>query len=295
MFAPAWEWTTRPETRFLTASYVDKLATDFSVWSRDLIRSAWFQARWGHLFEMKSDADLKTRYFNDQGGSRIATSVGGAATGSGGDIILVDDPHNTEEVENDLARTKVLDWHDGTLATRFNDPETGVEILIMQRVHERDLTGHVLDLDPGEWTLLCLPEEYERKHPHRYPKKVKLPSGRVLNGDPRTDEGELLHPDRIGPARTQSGSAGSGVPVGGQLQQRPTAHEGSILKRDVLAVVRPGPPGGRPASTCSRTSRLSCPRGTRASRTRPPATTWPVGRGACSAATASSSASRWSG
>ena len=232
IFAPAWEWTTRPETRFLTASYVDKLATDFSVGSRDLIRSGWYQARWPEAFEMKSDADLKTRYFNDQGGSRIATSVGGSATGSGGDIIIIDDPHNTEEVESDTARDSVIEWHDGVIATRFNDPETGVEILIMQRVHERDLTGHVLDLDPGEWTLLCLPEEYERKHPFVYPATVTLPSGKLLRGDPRTDEGELMHPDRIGPASHAERVRRLGqYRAAGQLQQRPAAHEGSILKR----------------------------------------------------------------
>lgn len=232
VFAPAWEWTRKPETRFLTASYVDKLATDFSVGSRDLIRSSWFQLRWGHLFQMKSDADLKTRYFNDAGGSRIATSVGGSATGSGGDIIIIDDPHNTEEVESDVARQGVIEWHDGTIATRFNDPETGVEILIMQRVHEKDLTGHVLDLDPGEWTLLCLPEEYEVKHPHVYPARVTLPSGRELRGDPRTEDGALLHPERIGPlAHAERKRRLGQYRSAGQLQQRPSAHEGAILKR----------------------------------------------------------------
>lgn len=240
VFAPAWEWTRKPDTRFLTASYVDKLATDFSVGSRDLIRSTWFQVRWGHLFQMKSDADLKTRYFNDAGGSRIATSVGGSATGSGGDIIIIDDPHNTEEVESDNARQGVIEWHDGTIATRFNDPETGVEILIMQRVHERDLTGHVLDLDPGEWTLLCLPEEYERKHPHVYPARVTLPSGRELRGDPRRDEGELLHPARIGPlAHAERKRRLGQYRSAGQLQQRPSAHEGSILKRTYWSYFAP--------------------------------------------------------
>lgn len=231
VFAPAWEWTRRPETRFLTASYVDKLATDFSVGSRDLIRSGWFQARWPDV-QMKSDADLKTRYFNDAGGHRIATSVGGSATGSGGDIIILDDPHNTEEVESDTARHSVIEWHDGTIATRFNDPENGIEILIMQRVHERDLTGHVLDLDPGEWTLLCLPEQYEPKHPHVYPAEVTLPSGRVVRGDPRTEAGELLHPERIGPkAHAERSRRLGSYRAAGQLQQRPSAHEGSILKR----------------------------------------------------------------
>ena len=232
VMAPAWEWTRKPETRFLTCSYVDKLATDFSVASRDLIRSGWYQARWSDRFQMKSDADLKTRYFNDQGGHRIATSVGGSATGSGGDIIIIDDPHNTEEVESELARLTVIDWHDGTIATRFNDPEAGIEILIMQRVHERDLTGHVLDLDPGEWTLLCLPEEYEPRHPFVYPERVVLPSGRVVRGDRRSDPGELLHPERIGPgAHAERLRRLGSYRAAGQLQQRPAAHEGAILKR----------------------------------------------------------------
>ena len=233
VMAPVWEWTRRPETRFLTASYVEKLATDFSVKSRDLLRSVWFQARWGERFRMKSDADLKQRYFNDQGGHRIATSVGGSATGSGGDIIILDDPHNTEEVESEVARSSVIEWHDGTISTRFDDPERGVEILIMQRVHERDLTGHVLDLDPGEWTLLCLPEQYEMKHPHVYPPVVSLPSGRELRGDPRSAEGELLHPARIGIAAHQERRRRLGeYRAAGQLQQRPSAHEGAILKRN---------------------------------------------------------------
>ena len=232
VMAPAWEWTRRPETRFLTASYVDKLATDFSVASRDLIRSGWYQARFGDRFQMKSDADLKTRYFNDQGGHRIATSVGGSATGSGGDIIIVDDPHNTEDVESEIARDAVIDWHDGTLSTRFNDPEAGVEILIMQRVHERDLTGHVLDLDPGEWTLLCLPEEYEPNHPFVYPPAVSLADGRVLRGDQRSEPGTLLHPERIGPgAHAERLRRLGSYRAAGQLQQRPAAHEGAILKR----------------------------------------------------------------
>ena len=232
VFAPVWRWTSRPDVRFLTASYVDSLATGFSVKSRDLIRSRWFQARWPDAFQLKSDANLKTHYANDQGGQRYATSVGGAATGEGADVLIIDDPHNTEESESALARAKVLNWHDGTLATRFNDPETGVEVLIMQRVHEQDLTGHVLELDPGEWTLLCLPEEYESRHPFVYPERVFLESGRELVGDPRTEDGELLAPARIGPAAHAERLRRLGsYRAAGQLQQRPSAAEGAILKR----------------------------------------------------------------
>lgn len=232
VFAPVWRWTSRPDVRFLTASYVDSLATGFSVKSRDLIRSRWFQARWGDAFSLKTDANLKTHYVNDMGGQRYATSVGGGATGEGADVLIIDDPHNTEESESAVARGKVLNWHDGTLATRFNDPETGVEILIMQRVHEQDLTGHVLELDPGEWTLLCLPEEYEPSHPFVYPEKVFLESGRELRGDPRQEKGELLAPARIGPAAHAERLRRLGsYRAAGQLQQRPSAAEGAILKR----------------------------------------------------------------
>lgn len=233
VFAPAWEWTRKPSVRFLTSSYGMDLATEFSVKSRDLIRSPWYQARWGSVFQLKSDQNLKTRYENDQGGKRLATSVGGAGTGEGGDILMIDDPHNAQEILSDVKRQDALEWHDGTMATRFNQPETGIEIVIMQRLHERDLMGHVIDLDDaGAWTLLCLPEEYEAKHPMVTPKTVVLPSGRELMGDQREMEGELLFPDRIGPASHAERKQRLGAyRAAGQLQQRPTAAEGAILKR----------------------------------------------------------------
>lgn len=232
VFAPVWQWTNEPGTKFLSASYVDSLATGFSVKSRDLIRSRWFQARFGDRFQLKSDVNLKTRYENDQGGQRYATSVGGSATGEGADIMLLDDPHNTEEAESATARQTVLDWHDGVMATRFNDPEASIEVLVMQRIHEGDLTGHVLELDPGEWTLLCLPEEYEPAHPFVYPAEVFTEGGRRLTGDPRTEEGELLAPGRIGPVSHAERVRRLGsYRAAGQLQQRPSAAEGAILKR----------------------------------------------------------------
>lgn len=225
VLAPAWRWTRAPHERFLTASYGADLATRDAVKSRRLIASAWYQARWGHVFQLTSDQNMKTRYENDRTGYRIATSVGGTATGEGGDIILIDDPHKADEVESDVQRQAVLDWHDGTISTRFNDPNTGVEILVMQRLHERDLTGHLLE--KGGWEHLCLPMEYEPTHPFVWP------------DDPRSDLGELLwdgshegSDSRFGREAVDHLKADLGsYRAAGQLQQRPAPLEGGILKR----------------------------------------------------------------
>jgi len=233
VFAPAWHWLRDPGTQFLTASYGSDLSTGFAVQSRDLIRSKWYQDRWADRFQLKSDANLKTRYANNCGGQRLATSVGGVGTGEGGDILIIDDPHNADEILSDVKRQAAIEWHDGTISTRFNQPETGVEIIIMQRLHERDVMGHVLDLDGrDEWTILCLPEEYEPAHPYVTPRRVQLDSGRSLLGDVRSVPGELLFPERIGPdAHAQRKRRLGSYRAAGQLQQRPTAAEGAILKR----------------------------------------------------------------
>ena len=240
VFGPAWQWTHTPEERFLTASYGEKLATRDAVKTRRLIQSAWYRARWGDVFSLTGDQNQKTRYENDRTGYRIATSVGGTGTGERASIIQLDDPHNAEEILSDTVRKAVLEWHDGTISTRFNDPASGIEILIMQRLHEADLAGHVLE--QGDWTHLCLPAEYEPRLLVRLPggetvnatcpPERRLPSGRTLAGDPRTEPGELLHPEHNPPGehertRTVMGS----YKAAGQLQQRPAPSEGGILKR----------------------------------------------------------------
>jgi hypothetical protein len=183
---------------------------------------------------LTGDQNAKTRFENTRAGYRLATSVGGTATGEGGDIIVIDDPHKADEAESDTVREGVIEWHDGTMSSRFNDPKTGAEVLIMQRLHESDLTGHVLaqDAGVGEWVHLCLPAEYEPKHPFVWP------------DDPRSEPGELLWPERVGQReldrlKRQMGSYKSA----GQLQQRPAPEEGGILKR---AWWRYFPPGWGP-------------------------------------------------
>ena len=214
---PAWEWTRDPWLRYITASYDQDLATDFAVKTRDLIRSEWYQARWPEV-KLKRDQDLKKSYANTAGGARYATSPGGGGTGRHAHRILIDDPLNAKEVTSDAALEAVAEWHDGTITTRFADPKTGVEVIIQQRLDERDLAGHVLSL--SDWEVLCLPEEYEPDHPYAW------------TGDPRVEAGELLMPERVGPEEHATRVLALGAHrAAGQLQQRPSAREGAILKR----------------------------------------------------------------
>ena len=187
---PAWTWTLEPSKKFLFASYALSLSIRDSVKCRRLIESPWYKSYFGEMFELTSDQNQKQRFENDKTGIRLATSVDGALTGEGGDIILVDDPHNVREAESGTVREGVLDWWNQAMQTRLNDPKNGAFVIIMQRVHENDLTGHILANEYDEWEHLCLPARYEPNHPT----PVKSSLGFV---DPRKEEGELLWAERI--------------------------------------------------------------------------------------------------
>ena len=222
VFYPAWCWITAPGMRFLYASYSQDLATEHSLGARRVIESDWYQSRWGDRFRLAGDANLKTRFENDRRGARIATSVGGVVTGRGGDRIIVDDPHNVREAESEAVRAATVIWWDQAMSTRFNDPRTGARVVVMQRVHSLDLAGHVLE--QGGYVHLNLPMEYE-------------PEAVVYSGfgtpDPRTEPGQLLAPERMGP--DEIADLKSRMPARaytGQYQQRPAPAEGGTFKRE---------------------------------------------------------------
>ena len=159
VFWPAWEWINFPHRRWLFASYAQSLATRDSLRCRRLIESPWYQKNFANCFALRGDQNTKERFENDRGGHRIATSSGGSATGEGGDRVVVDDPHNVIDRESDAQRKRTLIWWDETMSTRLNDPKTGAKVIVMQRIHEKDLSGHVLE--QGGYVHLCLPAEFE--------------------------------------------------------------------------------------------------------------------------------------
>ena len=221
VFWPCWEWIRWPERRWLFSSYAESLSIRDSVRCRRLIQSPWFQSCFGDRFRLTGDQNEKHRFENDRSGCRIASSVGGANTGEGGDRIVCDDPHNVEEAESDAMRQRACDWWDKVMSTRLNDPKTGAKILIMQRVHEADLAGHVLA--QGGYEHLCLPTEYDG---------VRRTTG-IGWSDPRKQEGELLWPGHCGPPEVAELKLRLGsYAAAAQLQQRPSPAAGGILKRN---------------------------------------------------------------
>jgi hypothetical protein len=158
---PVWVWLTQPEHNFLCASYAKELSTDHSLVRRQLLASEWFQNRWGADFVTGQGQDVKNQFDNSRRGQMIATSVGATVTGRGGDTLIVDDPVSATQALSDAERSGANTWFDNTLRSRLNDPATGAMVVIMQRLHEQDLTGYLLETEPDEWTLVRIPLEAE--------------------------------------------------------------------------------------------------------------------------------------
>lgn len=217
---PAWEWLTTPEEKYLCASYSGNLSIRDNLKTRRLIQSPWYHERWGHLFALAGDQNAKQRFENNKTGYRIATSVGGTATGEGGSRLILDDPHGAQDAQSDTMRESALEWFDMVWSTRLNDPKRDAMITIMQRLHERDISGHIME-DIGGWEHICIPAEWDGKR-----------RATILGGyDPRKVKGELICPERFGEDEVTRlkqllGTYGSS----GQLQQDPTPSEGGILK-----------------------------------------------------------------
>jgi hypothetical protein len=217
VFWPCWEWARDASIRFFFASYDQKLSTRDSMKCRDLIGSPLYQSLWGSRFTVVEDQ--KMFYQTDQGGYRMATSVGGHGTGEHPDRIVADDPHNVQQAESDVERQSVLDWWDRTMATR-GVARNARRVIIMQRLHQSDLFGHVLS--KGDYVHIVLPMRYE-------PNRMKpTPLGWV---DPRRQQGELLAPKQFDEAKVADQEKNLGAyGTAGQLQQRPAPLGGGIFK-----------------------------------------------------------------
>lgn len=216
---PVWEWTRNPGLRFLTCMYDQDMQIEQGmIPSRDLLQSAWFMDRWPHVVLKET---RRAAYTNTRGGARWAAAPNAKkVTGRHAHRIILDDPNDATSAEGDSESEleKVSTWHDAALGTRLM--KGGAKIVIQQRLHEADLSGHLLERDGERWEKLCLPEEYDPKHPFVWP------------DDPRESAGELLWPELFDRARHDERVATMGARrASGQLQQEPAAREGEIFKR----------------------------------------------------------------
>lgn len=216
---PAWVWTRKPEERFLCASHALDLAIRDNRNCRALIESEWYQALFGDVFTMAEDQNVKSYFENDKRGYRLATAVRSSGTGKRGSMLIIDDANNAMAGEADVLAT--IEWFGKTWQSRLNDQEKGAMVVVGQRLHQKDLSGHILEL--GGWEHLNLPTEFE-------PARKCFTS--IGWEDWRNEPGELLWPERFTPAilANLKRSLGS-TAYAAQYQQTPVPSEGGKFRK----------------------------------------------------------------
>ena len=168
----AWSLAKNPQSKFIHLSYSDSLALDNSSQTKEYIESDAFQKFWE--MKLKKDAQSKSKWFNDFGGGVYATASGGAITGFGAGVtdakefsgaIIIDDPLKPDDAFSEVKRKAVNERFNNTIRSRVNDRDTPI-IVIMQRLHEEDMSGFLLNGGSGEeWYHLCLPALNENNEP----------------------------------------------------------------------------------------------------------------------------------
>jgi len=182
---PAWCLGHDPSMPILCLSYAQDLADKLSRDCRRIVASDWYRRLFPTRLSPRHQA--VPEFETTAQGCRIATSVGGVLTGRGADIIIIDDPLKPEEALSQAQRRSANEWYDHTLYSRLNDKLTGAIVLIMHRLHEDDLAGHVLAQEP--WEVVRLPAIADEEELHR----VETVFGRQ-SFDRKA--GEALHPER---------------------------------------------------------------------------------------------------
>ena len=240
VFAHGWIWLWDPGRRRYYASANPDVALRDSGRTRDLITSDEYHAIFQPKWTLSDDQNAKGHFTNTAGGFRICKGVGAKITGVRPDDIIVDDPLDATDAYSEPVRKACnVDWWDQATGNRLSDMQSGIRTGIMQRLHEDDFSGHVLE--QGNWEHLCIPMEYELQPPCKCPTCAR---GKSFIGwsDPRRVEGELLDPVRfplsvlkgdkwpaeVGGELRRLGETG----YAGQEQQRPTSAAGNLWKRE---------------------------------------------------------------
>lgn len=220
---PVWMWIRNPAWQLMTASYGIDLSIRDAVKSRILLETPWFKQHYMTKWKLSSDQNVKSYYVNDKRGFRLCLSVAGKGTGWRGDGLIIDDPLNANDAHSKLARDEVIRWKTETMSSRFNDLSKAIEVCIMQRLHEDDLSGYLLR--HGGWEHLCLPSEFESK---------RRQTTSIGWTDPRSDDGELLFPALFPKEVLERAKGPEGMgstAYAGQHQQEPMPATGGIFKK----------------------------------------------------------------
>jgi len=232
VFWPAWTWLHRPDWRSVFCSYGQNLSDRDSQKCRQLIASKWYQDlilpdASGHKWEIDTKTDNVRKFANTATGFRMCTSVGGTGTGLRANAIIVDDAMNADEYPTTEALEKVKSWWKIRMSSRGAKMKDAVFVVIMQRLHDNDLAGFLIEEDKKHaanpawrpYEKIILPNEFDPDDPARCPK------------DPRTERGELLHPGHFDADDTEIQKLTLGeYQYSAQYQQRPVPAGGGVFK-----------------------------------------------------------------
>lgn len=214
----AWALGKSPDSEFIHVSYSARLATNNAWKVRELVQSVYYQNIFPET-ELKSDSKAKDEWRTSAGGCVYATGTGGTITGYGagkhrkefGGAIICDDLHKADEARSDVMRQNVIDWYQNTLESRTNSPDTPI-IVIMQRLHEKDIAGWLLDGGNGEeWEHICLPAIQE--------------------------DGSALWPEKHSREELDRMERAAPYVFAGQYLQRPAPPDGGVIKPDNIEII----------------------------------------------------------
>lgn len=187
----------------------------------DTIENDWYKALFPAI--QLGTKQTETEWEITKGGYRLACGTGGTVIGRGADHLTVDDPLKADEADSEIVREGVNEWLGETLRSRLDDQMTGTITVIMQRLHERDPTGYLLEQMkiPGadQYTHIVLPNEAVGKTIVHFKQKVYA----------EREDKELLHPARIGDKETAALKAAMRNNYEGQYQQNPVKMTGGHL------------------------------------------------------------------
>ena len=222
VFWPAWEWgpCNKPHMRYVCASHSLDLAIRDSLRMRRLVTSEWYQGLWGDRVKITGDQNAKAKFETTATGFRQACSFAGI-TGYRGDRVICDDILSVDDANSDAKRESATTLFKEAVTSRLNNPDESAIIVVMQRLHEGDVSGVILDSDMG-YDHIMLPMRYD-------PNRACVT--RLGYADPREIDGELLFPDRFPLHVVERDEAAMGpYATAGQYAQSPEPRGGGIIK-----------------------------------------------------------------
>ncbi len=227
VFAPAWWWVDHPEFRGIFSSANPRVTVRDSTRCRDLILSDWYQGLFQPKWRLVDDQNTKTLFRNTKRGWRMAVSANAKVTGDRGDGLFWDDLLDAADAPSQTERETVIYWLDHAFSNRLANPTHGIRCGVMQRLHEVDPGGHVIE--SGEYEVLEIPQELQEFTPKR--PRVTTSIGWT---DPRTTTGELMFPAFFTKEFLAKESRRLGPETGyaAQHNQQPAPAGGIVFKRE---------------------------------------------------------------